>query len=132
MAALSQLLCCGHQSPSRVHFCRAEGVLGPHLVVVPLSTLANWAREFAAWAPDMNVVTLIGNPEARKVIKDHELYIHADQGTTFRDRRASAQVIQSAPEFCSTFENALLVLCLGSHLSLFVAARMRLASTYLR
>ena len=67
-------------------------MLGPHLVVVPLSTLSNWAREFAAWAPDMNVVTLIGNPEARKVIKDHELYIHADQGTTFRDRRASAQV----------------------------------------
>ncbi|KAK9818901.1 hypothetical protein WJX74_010226 [Apatococcus lobatus] len=70
---------------------RAEGVLGPHLVVVPLSTLANWAREFAAWAPDMNVVTLIGNPEARKVIKDHELYVNPQHGTSFRDKRSSVQ-----------------------------------------
>jgi hypothetical protein len=28
----------------------------PHLVVAPLSTLRNWEREFATWAPQMNVV----------------------------------------------------------------------------
>lgn len=39
----------------------------PALVVVPLSTLRNWEREFAAWAPQMNVVTLVGTVEARKV-----------------------------------------------------------------
>ncbi|KAG2429992.1 hypothetical protein HYH02_013820, partial [Chlamydomonas schloesseri] len=37
----------------------------PHLVVVPLSTMRNWEREFAAWAPQLNVVALAGNAEAR-------------------------------------------------------------------
>lgn len=30
--------------------------ISPHLVVAPLSTLRNWEREFATWAPQMNVV----------------------------------------------------------------------------
>lgn len=33
-----------------------EDNLSPHLVVAPLSTLRNWEREFATWAPQMNVV----------------------------------------------------------------------------
>jgi SNF2 family DNA or RNA helicase len=45
-----------------------EDCLGrPHLVVVPLSTARNWEREFAAWAPYLNVVCLTGNAAARKV-----------------------------------------------------------------
>lgn len=35
-----------------------EENLSPHLVVAPLSTLRNWEREFATWAPQMNVVCL--------------------------------------------------------------------------
>ena len=38
----------------------------PFLVVVPLSTIRNWEREFEAWAPHLNVVTMMGNAEARK------------------------------------------------------------------
>lgn len=34
-----------------------EENLYPHLVVAPLSTLRNWEREFATWAPHMNVVS---------------------------------------------------------------------------
>lgn len=30
----------------------------PHLVVAPLSTLSNWEREFATWAPHINVVCM--------------------------------------------------------------------------
>jgi SNF2 family DNA or RNA helicase len=33
--------------------------VSPHLVVAPLSTLRNWEREFATWAPEMNVVCII-------------------------------------------------------------------------
>lgn len=29
----------------------------PHLVVAPLSTLANWEREFQRWTPHLNVVS---------------------------------------------------------------------------
>lgn len=39
----------------------------PHLVVVPLSTMRNWEREFALWAPQLNVVALSGSADARKV-----------------------------------------------------------------
>jgi chromodomain-helicase-DNA-binding protein 4 len=38
-----------------------EGICAhPHLVVAPLSTLRNWEREFATWAPQMNVVCIRG------------------------------------------------------------------------
>ena len=45
---------------------------GPALVVVPLSTLVNWEREAARWAPGAHVVPYVGNPTARTVIRQHE------------------------------------------------------------
>ena len=47
----------------------------PHLVVAPLSTLRNWMREFATWAPHMNVVMMIGPAAARQVIRDTEVFV---------------------------------------------------------
>lgn len=41
-------------------------IYGPHLVVVPKSTLQNWAREFAKWAPDFNIATLGGTKDERQ------------------------------------------------------------------
>ena len=38
----------------------------PHMVVVPLSTLRNWERELATWAPHLNVVVLAGNELSRQ------------------------------------------------------------------
>jgi chromodomain-helicase-DNA-binding protein 4 len=52
----------------------------PQLVVVPLSTLPNWEREFRAWAPQLNVVTFIGNAASREMLKKHEFYVPPDQG----------------------------------------------------
>jgi len=43
-------------------------ISGPHLVVVPKSTLQNWAREFANWTPDFNIVTLTGTKDERAEI----------------------------------------------------------------
>lgn len=45
-----------------------HAISGPHLVVVPKSTLQNWHREFAQWIPDFNVVTLTGSKEERAEI----------------------------------------------------------------
>ncbi|KAK1275276.1 CHD3-type chromatin-remodeling factor PICKLE [Acorus gramineus] len=46
----------------------------PHLVIAPLSTLRNWEREFATWAPQMNVVMYVGSSQARATIRQHEFY----------------------------------------------------------
>ncbi|KZP15407.1 hypothetical protein FIBSPDRAFT_1048196 [Athelia psychrophila] len=43
-------------------------VNGPHLVVVPKSTLQNWAREFAQWTPDVSICLLTGSKEERAEI----------------------------------------------------------------
>ncbi|XP_061964323.1 CHD3-type chromatin-remodeling factor PICKLE-like isoform X3 [Populus nigra] len=52
---------------------REEGI-SPYLVVAPLSTLRNWEREFATWAPQMNVVMYVGSAQARAVIREYEFY----------------------------------------------------------
>lgn len=45
---------------------------GPFLIAAPLSTIINWEREFEFWAPDMYVVTYIGDKDCRSVIRDYE------------------------------------------------------------
>ena len=46
---------------------------GPHLVVVPKTTIQNWAREFARWVPDFNIVLLSGTKEERAEIIREQL-----------------------------------------------------------
>jgi len=45
---------------------------GPFLVIVPLSTITAWQSQFAAWAPELNVITYIGVAAAREVIRKYE------------------------------------------------------------
>ncbi|EFX03790.1 snf2 family helicase [Grosmannia clavigera kw1407] len=44
------------------------GTTGPHLVIVPKSTLDNWKREFAKWTPEVNVLVLQGAKEERHTL----------------------------------------------------------------
>ncbi|OWB57434.1 hypothetical protein B5S28_g3378 [[Candida] boidinii] len=48
---------------------------GPHLVVVPLSTVPAWQETFEKWSPDVNVIYYMGNTNSRKNIRDYEFYI---------------------------------------------------------
>lgn len=41
------------------------GITGPHLVVVPKSTLNNWEREIAKWVPGFSTIVLQGTKEER-------------------------------------------------------------------
>ncbi|XP_042199024.1 chromodomain-helicase-DNA-binding protein 2 isoform X4 [Callorhinchus milii] len=45
---------------------------GPFLVVVPLSTLTSWQREFDIWEPNMNVVVYIGDVMSRNTIREYD------------------------------------------------------------
>lgn len=67
-------------------WCREEGCKLPHLVVAPLSALPNWEREFARWAPHLNVITFQGSQKSRMVIKEHEFFT---PGSSITDLQAS-------------------------------------------
>ncbi|XP_018909064.2 chromodomain-helicase-DNA-binding protein 1 [Bemisia tabaci] len=57
---------------SLYYLFHAYQVYGPFLVVVPLSTMTSWQREFQLWAPEMNVVTYLGDVSSRNIIRDYE------------------------------------------------------------
>lgn len=40
-------------------------VPGPHIVIAPKSTLANWMMEFKRWCPSIVTISLIGTQEER-------------------------------------------------------------------
>ncbi|XP_017982665.1 PREDICTED: protein CHROMATIN REMODELING 5 isoform X1 [Theobroma cacao] len=63
------------QSVSMLGFLQnAQQIPGPFLVVVPLSTLSNWAKEFRKWLPDMNVIVYVGTRASREVCQQYEFY----------------------------------------------------------
>jgi len=39
---------------------------------VPLSTVPNWAREFARWTPQVDAVVYVGDAPSRAVIREFE------------------------------------------------------------
>lgn len=42
-----------------------HGIRGPHLIVCPLTTLANWMRELSRWAPELHVMKCHGGRSER-------------------------------------------------------------------
>lgn len=48
------------------HLACAEGIWGPHLIIVPTSVLSNWEREFQRFAPGFHVLSYHGSARERK------------------------------------------------------------------
>lgn len=53
-------------------------IRGPFLVVVPLSTLEHWLREFAGWT-DLNAILYHGSADDRALIREYEFAYHPDR-----------------------------------------------------
>ncbi|CAF0719952.1 unnamed protein product [Adineta ricciae] len=51
-----------------VHLIDYKKNPGPSLIIVPLSTLSNWASEFQRWAPEVGVIQYKGLPHVRKML----------------------------------------------------------------
>ena len=47
------------------YMCLMRDVAGPHVVIVPKSTLSNWMAEFKRWSPSLEIICLIGNADER-------------------------------------------------------------------
>ncbi|KAI3461152.1 hypothetical protein Pfo_017815 [Paulownia fortunei] len=73
------------QSVSMLGFLQnAQQIQGPFLVVVPLSTLSNWAKEFRKWLPDMNVIIYVGTRASREVCQQYEFYNDKKTGRSIK------------------------------------------------
>lgn len=59
-------------------------ISGPYLVIVPLTTLTNWLKEFKKWAPELYVVAYIGDAKSRETIRQHELFITKNNVKQFK------------------------------------------------
>jgi SWI/SNF-related matrix-associated actin-dependent regulator of chromatin subfamily A member 5 len=62
------------QSIALLAFLRSvRSINGPHLVIVPKSTLGNWQKEFARWCPEFSVLRLQGPKAEREAMVRDEL-----------------------------------------------------------
>ena len=50
------------------HLYHSQALYGPFLLVVPLSTMASWQKEFNIWAPEINVVVYLGDVNSRNIV----------------------------------------------------------------
>ena len=69
------------------HLCMVERMRGPYLVVVPLSTLGHWQREFSSWTDMTCCVYHDQGADLRALIRAFEWYFsvgNKNQSTLFR------------------------------------------------
>lgn len=65
------------------------GIKGPFLIIAPLSTIANWEREFRTWT-HLNVIVYHGSMVSRQMLQQYEMY--------FRDAQVNGRETQRS--FC--------------------------------
>ncbi|XP_032898001.1 chromodomain-helicase-DNA-binding protein 6-like isoform X2 [Amblyraja radiata] len=55
------------------------GIRGPFLIIAPLSTIANWEREFRTWT-EVNVIVYHGSQISRQMIHQYEMHYKDSEG----------------------------------------------------
>ncbi|XP_065547932.1 SWI/SNF-related matrix-associated actin-dependent regulator of chromatin subfamily A containing DEAD/H box 1 isoform X2 [Lathamus discolor] len=66
------------QAISFLAYLYQKGNKGPHLIVVPASTLDNWIREVGLWCPDLKVLLYYGSQEDRKRLRGEIIHKMVD------------------------------------------------------
>ncbi|XP_038049305.1 SWI/SNF-related matrix-associated actin-dependent regulator of chromatin subfamily A containing DEAD/H box 1-like [Patiria miniata] len=91
-----------------------QGDGGPHLIVVPSSTLENWARELHTWCPALEVILYTGTMEERRDLRNNIL-----------DEYLSCNVIITSYNMCiSNVDDRSLFRKMGIHYVVFDEAHM--------
>lgn len=54
------------------------GIKGPFLIIAPLSTIANWEREFRTWTY-LNAIVYHGSMVSRQMLQQYEMYFRDAQ-----------------------------------------------------
>ncbi|CAG9532386.1 unnamed protein product [Cercopithifilaria johnstoni] len=52
-----------------ITYLKSEQIKGPHLIVVPSSTIENWLSEFSKWSPKINIITYYGSITDRRQLR---------------------------------------------------------------
>ncbi|XP_022671471.1 chromodomain-helicase-DNA-binding protein 1-like isoform X2 [Varroa destructor] len=81
---------------------------GPFLMIVPLSTLVAWQREFVNWAPEMNVVTYLGDVSSRELIREFEWFVTGTKRIKFNVLLSTPEIMLKDGSYISDVEWAVL------------------------
>uniref|UniRef100_A0A158P933 Chromodomain-helicase-DNA-binding protein 1 n=1 Tax=Angiostrongylus cantonensis TaxID=6313 RepID=A0A158P933_ANGCA len=84
-------------------------LFGPFLVVVPLSTMAAWQKEFLQWAPDMNLITYMGDVNSREQIRQFEWYIAGTRKIKVNTALTTYEILLKDKPFLGSFQWATLI-----------------------
>lgn len=78
-----------------------QGVDGPHLIVVPKSTLSNWMNEIKSWAPTLTAIRFHGDKATREEI------IKTQLEPAQRDENREWNIVVTTYEVCNIEKNVL-------------------------
>lgn len=84
-----------------VYMQEYQNVDGPHLILVPKSTLSNWMNELARWAPTLKAVKFHGDKTARQELIQN--LVEPAQ----RDENRTWNVLVTTYEICNIEKNTL-------------------------
>ncbi|XP_067621810.1 chromodomain-helicase-DNA-binding protein 1 isoform X2 [Eurosta solidaginis] len=88
---------------------KGHHLYGPFLCVVPLSTMTAWQREFDLWAPEMNVVTYLGDVKSREMIRQYEWQYEGSKRLKFNCILTTYEIVLKDKLFLGTLQWAALL-----------------------
>lgn len=87
------------------YLAAVKGIWGPHLIVVPTSTMLNWECEFKRFCPALKVLTYYGTAKERQVIANRLFFCRKSEkaGRKAAGFRCASPRISSLCATCRCF-----------------------------